>query len=56
MDAHFLPLREMSNPSLHPHVAARAAGCHMRVNSNNKGFPLCQANEVLEQRSGSIHF
>jgi hypothetical protein len=24
--------------------------------SNYKGFPLCQANEVLEPRSGSIHF
>jgi len=23
--------------------------------SNYKGFPICQANELLEPRSGSIH-
>ncbi len=25
------------------------------LTSNYKGFPLCQANEFLEPRSGSIH-
>jgi hypothetical protein len=37
------------------HLAARVPCRRPPLSSNYKGFPLCQANEFLEPRSGSIH-